>query len=329
MTRGMATDRRPLTFGAKVSVIPHLADALGYFRDEGLQATLLSKPEIKAAAARGERLDAQVDWYHHCMFSAAAGQPLVAVMVLNDAPGITVMVPNRLKDEIHTGADFAGRNVAEGASRSAKGITTNYLAVRHGLAPGSYTPVLTELVGRREAVLRGLASGSVDVLTFMEPMTSVLLETGEVSTIYDLTTRASTTAVFGAPWPAECLMVPRALLDDEPQTVRCLVNVFLRTMRFVDTHSPAEILDMMPAGYLAGSGREAVAAAIAHRRPTMARGDYRMPDGSAELMLAAARCAPFDDTASGRNRARVAQVDVDPDATYTNTLVDAATAAAP
>src|SRR5262249_43604675 len=157
--------RDRLIFGAKVSYLPHLADALGHFSAEGLQATLLSKPEIKAAVARGERLDAQVDWYHHCIFTAAAGEPLVAAMVLGDALGVTVRGPIRLKDEIHTGADFGGRNIAEGASRSAKGIVTNYLAVRDGLAPGSYTPVLTELVGRREAVLRGLDSGSVDVLT--------------------------------------------------------------------------------------------------------------------------------------------------------------------
>jgi NitT/TauT family transport system substrate-binding protein len=318
MTTDAAT---PLKLGTKVSYLPYLTEALGNFAAEGLDVSLLDKPELKAAAAAGERIPAQVNWYHHAVFSAATEEPLVAVMVLHDAPGITVMVPNAHADEIRSGADFAGRRIAEGASRSAKGIITNYLAVRSGLPKGSYTPVLTVLEGRREAVLQGLQDGTVDVLTFMEPMTGFVKDSGLVSTLYDITTRDEAINVFGAPWPAECLLVSRDLLDDEPDVVGSLVNAFVRTMQFIATSTPEAVLAALPHDYVERTGRDSVAKAIANRWPTIARDSYSVEPASADLMVAAAKSAPFDETESGQKRALVVAKPIDPVRTYDNRFV--------
>jgi NitT/TauT family transport system substrate-binding protein len=310
-----------LKFGAKASFLPYLAEGLGHFRVEGLDVALLDKPALKVAAAAGEPVPAQVNWYHHAVFSAATDDPYVAVMMLHDAPGITVMVPNAKADEIRSGGDFAGRRIAEGASRSAKGIVTNFLAVRAGLPKGSYTPVLTALEGRREAVLEALNDGAVDVLTFMEPMTGVLQRTGLVDTLYEFTTREDAVKIFGALWPAECVLVSRGFLAANPDMVGALVRAFVHTMRFLETATPESVLDALPAEYVGRIGREKAESMIVNRWPTIARDSYTIPQEAAELMVEACKKAPFDDTESGRKRALVTAKPIDSARTYDNRFV--------
>ncbi|MGO4856332.1 ABC transporter substrate-binding protein [Arthrobacter sp. 2MCAF14] len=311
----------PLRLGSKASWLAYVAQDLGYFNDENLAVTLLNKQEIKDLEAGGGHLDAQVNWFQHAVFGVVNGKPQVAVMVLHDAPGITVMVSEVSKSEIRSAADFAGRRIAEGASHSAKGIVTSYLATRDGLPSGSYTPVMAAVDGRREAVTQGLQDGTVDVLTFMEPMTSYMKETGLVSTLYDLSTRESTVAEFGAVWPAESVLVTPEFAKDHPDVVQRLVNAMSRTLEYVRSSTPEQIAELLSSTYLAGKESAEAVQAIAKRWPTLSQGDYAISPESAQLIINAIKAAPFDDTVSGQTRAKVKTVGIDPSTLYTNAFV--------
>lgn len=311
----------PLRLGSKASWLAYVAQQLGYFNDENLAVTLLNKQEIKDLEAGGGRLDAQVNWFQHAVFGVVNGKPQLAVMVLHDAPGITVMVSEASKGEIRSAADFAGRRIAEGASHSAKGIVTSYLASRAGLPSGSYTPVMAAVDGRREAVTQGLQEGTVDVLTFMEPMTTYMKETGLVSTLYDLATRESTVAELGAVWPAESLLVTPEFAKDHPDIVQRLVNAMRRTLEYVRSSTPEQIAELLSSTYLAGKETADAVQAIAKRWPTLSQGDYTISPGSAQLVIDAIKSAPFDDTLSGQIRAKVKTVDIDASTLYANAFV--------
>lgn len=313
--------RSRLRLGSKASWLAYVAQELRYFDEENLAVTLFNKQEIKALEADGETLEAQVNWFQHAVFGVVNGKPQLAVMVLHDAPGITVMVPDSAKDRIRSALDFAGRRIAEGASRSAKGILTNYLATRAGLPSGSYTPVLSAYDGRREAVTKGLQDGTVDVLTFMEPMTTYLKQTGLVSTLYDFATRESTVKELGAVWPAECVLVTPQLAQDHPDVVQRLVNALRRTVEFVRASTPKEIADLLSSTYLAGKDPDDAVEAIAKRWPTISQGDYTISPESARLIVDAIKAAPFDDTDSGQTRAKTKTAEIDPAALYTNAFV--------
>src|SRR5207237_2130677 len=118
------------------------------------------------------------------------------VMVFNDAPGMTVMVADRVKGEVRGVADFKGRRVAEGAGYGTKSVITNYLAMKAGLPAHSYTPVMLGKEGRQEAAIQGLKEGTVDVMTFQEPVTSALIGTRMVSVLYDLGSATSLARVL-------------------------------------------------------------------------------------------------------------------------------------
>ncbi|MBT8159707.1 MULTISPECIES: ABC transporter substrate-binding protein [Arthrobacter] len=327
----MAESQEPqlsLRLGSKASWLAYVAEQLGYFKDENLAVTLLNKQEIKDLEAGGDRLEAQVNWFQHAVFGVVNGKPQLAVMVLHDSPGITVMVSDAAKNDVRSAADFAGRRIAEGASHSAKGIVTSYLATRAGLPSGSYTPVMAAVDGRREAVTQGLQEGTVDVLTFMEPMTSYMKDTGLVSTLYDLGTRDSTVAELGAVWPAESVLVTPEFAKDHPEAVQGLVNAMARTLEYVRSSTPEQIAELLSSTYLAGKETAEAVQAIAKRWPTLSQGEYTISPESAQLIIDAIKACPFDDTVSGQTRAKVKTVDIDPSTLYTNSFVQEQSAVA-
>ncbi len=308
-------------------IVVRLAESLGYFKAEGLDVVrtdlLKVSPEdylMQAPLIKGD-IDASYHWFNHAVFGARHNLPIKAVMVFNDAPGMAVLVANRVKDEVRGAADFKGRRVAEGAGYGTKSVLMHYLARKAGLSGDSYTPVLLEHEGREEAVLKGLRAGQVDIMAFQEPLVSALQATGLVSTLYDLHSRESTAQVLGAPWPAQSLLMAPAFLAAHPDTVQKLVNAFVRTMRFINAHSVDEIIARLPADYFAGKDRATEIDTIKRTLPTLAKGDYTFPAASVDLVVDTVMSFAFDRSEEGKWRGtgenrRIVSADL-----YTNEFV--------
>jgi NitT/TauT family transport system substrate-binding protein len=312
------------------TLLPALAENLGYFRQERLHITIVDPEQfephdflIQEPLNKGQ-IDAAYHWFHHALFGARHNIPVEAVIMLNDAPGVQVMVANREKDRIRSAKDFGGKRVAEGAGYSTKSVVMNYLAVKSGLPPHSYTTVMKESEGREQAVLDGLSSGQVDLMVFLEPMTSVLLGTRMVTPLYDLTSREKTERVFGAPWPAQSILVAPRFIDQHPDTVQHLVNAWVRTMRFVNSHTAEEIIERLPANYFEKRDRKAETQKLRNTLSTFARGDFSFPPAGVKLVMDSAAASDFDDSDEGRWRRKVDNPDVDPGQLYTNRFVQRA-----
>ena len=315
--------------------LPALGEALGYFRAEGIELVPVKVDSfekedylLQAPLIRGQ-IDACYHWFQHAVIGARHNLPVKAVILFNDAPGMTVLVANRVKDQIHGAADFAGRNIAQGAGYGTKSVLTGYLAAKAGLPPGSYTPVLSGTVGRQEAVIKGVREGKVDVLTFQEPITSALQDTKLVSTLYDLNSGPATTSVLGAPFPAQCLLMAPTYIAAHPDTVQRLVNAFVRTMRFMNAHSAEEIIAQLPANNFKPAERADAVRLLRATLSTYARGDYSIPPASAKLTVEIMQSSRFDDSEEGRWRRDAENPHVKPDDLYTNEFVQRAMRAIP
>ncbi len=290
-------------------LIPQLAVGLGAFAQEGLELQVVkvedySKEDflMQEPLVKGQ-FDASYHWLHHVVFGARHGLPLKAVLMADDTPNMKILVANRLKDQIKSAADFKGRNVAEGAGYATKSTVTRYLAHLAGLPRNSYNAVLPEVEGRREAVLKGLAENRVDVLSFMEPMTSAIADTHQVSTLYDLTTRAGCVQAFGAPWPSHSLFLSAAFIEKNPEIVQHLVDALVRALRFANTHTPEEIAAKLPAAYFAHTDRAVALDRIRKTLPGYARRDYAFPSDAVKLVADAIAWSQFDSSVEGQWRA--------------------------
>src|SRR5258705_3558150 len=141
-------------------IVLRLAKSLGYLEQEGIEIVpvdldkimphdyLMQEPLMKG------QIDASYHWFNHTIFGARHGFPVKAVMLFNDAPGMKVMVANRVKGEIRSAADFKGRRIAEGAGYGTKSVINGYMTLKAGLPAYSYQPVMLEKKGREAAVLQ-------------------------------------------------------------------------------------------------------------------------------------------------------------------------------
>jgi NitT/TauT family transport system substrate-binding protein len=234
-------------------VVTRIAESQGFFQQEGLvvekvDITKFVKEDylVQEALVKGH-VDAAEHWFNHTVFGARHGLPVQGVLMLNDAPSMKVMVAKRVASQIKGAADFKGRVVAEGAGYATKAVLTGYLARMAGVPAGGYASVNHPKEGRLEAVLRDLRADKLDVMTFQEPVTSGLDASGLVSTLYDLTTREGTARAFGAPFPAESLLVAPAFAREHPETVQRLVNAYVRALRFINAHTADEVIAALPA----------------------------------------------------------------------------------
>jgi NitT/TauT family transport system substrate-binding protein len=324
-----------LKMSAGPSVLVQLTTALGNFQREGLEVEIVDYhtfvPEdcqIYLPLNDG-RLDASLHWLQHVFMGAGEGKPIEGIMVFNDAPGMSVLVANRLQAEIKTAADFKNRNVSEGVPMSTKSFLTNYLTVKAGLPAHSYKSVLQEPEGRVDSTIKGLQAGEVDLVACMEPMTSQYLKTKLVSRLFDLSTHEASTRVLGGSLPAQSLLIAPSYAKAHPEVTQKLVNAFVRTMRFVNSHSAAEIADALPADYLATTNRAAAVKRIENWMPTFARNNFAF----ARADVALARDAVFADTflsdEEGRLRADTKKANPPLEQYYDNGFVEKAMAAIP
>lgn len=298
-----------IRLSANEPLIPQLALGLGAFVQEGIEVEIVkvedySKEDylMQEPLVQG-KIDASYHWFQHVVFGARHNLPLKAVLMANDTPNMKIFVANRLKDQVRSAADFKGRNVAEGHGYATKSLVTRYLAHHAGLPDHTYQSVLTETEGRREAVLKGLAENRVDILSFMEPMTSAIEASGQVSTLYDLTTRAGTIQAFGAPWPSHSLFLSAAYIEKDPATVQRLVNAFVRAMRYFNTHTPEEIAAKLPAAYFGKTDRATALDRIRKTQSGYVQGDYSFSPAGVKLVADAILWSDFDASEEGQFRA--------------------------
>ena len=164
-------------------------------------------------------------------------------------------------------------------------------------------------------------------------MTSRLSATGLVTPLYDLSTAAGTRAALGDVWPARCLYLAPRYIEAHPERVQRLVDVFVRTMRFINTHTAAEIVARMPAGYFApdvsndlwADYKQGKIEEIAKVQPGLTRGDYSIPPSAARLAVNVLLHTDFDDSPEGRYRRAAARGGkVRPETTYDNRFVERA-----
>ena len=287
-------------------IVVRLAESLGYFEQEGIELQRVDVEKItgedylmQEPLAKGQ-IDAAYCWFNHAIYGARHGFPVQAVMLFNDAPGMKVLVADRAKGWVASAADFTGRNVAAGAGYGMKSVLTRYLARKSGA--GAYASVMMGKAGREEAVVKGLKEGTVDVMTFQEPITSALLATGLASTLYDLDSGESTARALGARFPAQALLMSPQTIAKRPEMAQRLVNALVRAMRFVNSHSAEEIAARLPADYFAGKDRRAELELIRAALPTYTRGDYSISPEEAQLAVDVNLSAVFDESDEGRWR---------------------------
>ena len=318
-------------------LVPELALGLGYFDQEGIDVELINVMNYRdedfysTELLNNGTIDAEICWYQRVVFGIGNDQPAQAVLLIENTPHLTISVANRLRGQIKSAADFKGRTIADSEGFSTKRYLTDTVLARAGLTPASYTPAPGELTAKLPLLIKALQADQVDIVSSMEPLTSGLLATMLVTPLYDLATADGTRRALGEVWPARCLYVAPAYIKAHPDRVQRLVNVFVRAMRYINSHRAEEIIAQMPAGYFApdmnndlwAEYKKGKTDEIAKILPGMTNGDYAIPPSAAKFACQVLFQTSFDESPEGKYRRRAAQSGkIRPEATYDNRFVE-------
>jgi len=258
-----------------------LAEALGYFKDEGLDVELLNEPA--GVDAENEMLagsvQAVVGFYDHCIDLQAKGKFVESVVQFSQAPGEVELVSTK-HPEIKSPADFKGMSLGVTGLGSSTNFLTEYLAVKNGLKLGDFTSVP---VGAGTTFIAAMQQDKIQAGMTTEPTITRLLKTGEASVLVDMRTIAGTKAALGGTYPAASLYMQTAWVDANKATVQKLANAFVKTLKFINTHTAEEIADKMPKDYYVGDKDGYVKALAAGK--AMFTADGVMPQGGPETVL--------------------------------------------
>jgi NitT/TauT family transport system substrate-binding protein len=313
-SRALAQDPTRLTLmvsgTAKMIYLPAtLAQRLGLFRDEGLEVELLSQPagvdaesELLTGFAQGV-----VGFYDHTIDLQAKGKEVRAIVVFSEVPGEAEVVSTRLPATVQAMHDLRGHKLGVTGLGASTSFLTRHLMAQQGLSAGDYTMLP---VGAEHSFVSALRGGRIDAGMTTDPTVSRLVRNGEARVLLDLRTPEGTRAALGGPYPAACLYLQTEWLEAHPDLAAKLARAFVRTLRYMHTHSAEDVAAHMPADFRR-EHPELYVKALAAALPTFST-DGRMPDDGPPTVLRV--------LAASNANARDKHIDLS--RTYTNRFVD-------
>lgn len=282
--QAFAADKITLMVGGyekQIYLPAKLAESLGYFKDEGLDVELLNEPagvdaenEMLAGAVQGV-----VGFYDHCIDLQAKGKFVESVVQFSQAPGEVELVSTK-HPEIKSAADFKGKSLGVTGLGSSTNFLTQFLAVKAGLKLGDFTSVP---VGAGNTFIAAMQQDKIQAGMTTEPTISRLLKTGEAKVLIDMRTIEGTKAALGGTYPAASLYMQTDWVEAHKEDTQKLANAFVKTLKFINTHSAAEIAEKMPKDYYVGD-KDGYVKALNDGK-AMFTADGVMPEGGPETVL--------------------------------------------
>lgn len=257
-----------------------LTQKLGYFTQQGLDVTLID--EGSGQSAEDETLAGQVDAgsgsYNHTIELQAAGKQMECVVQLGIAPGEAEVVST--KSQIKSVQDLKGKNL--GVTELGSGTQTLTTSILNNVGVKA-NQVHFIPVGAGSTFIAAMQQGRIDAGMTTEPTISQLVSSGQGKVLVDLRTPQSTQAALGGSYPFICVFMNSSYVKSHQATVQKVVNAYVATLKWMHTHTAAEIAAKMPADYYAGN--QAIYITALQNQLSIFSPDGAMPaDGPASVL---------------------------------------------
>jgi NitT/TauT family transport system substrate-binding protein len=293
-----------------------VAEALGYFKAEGLDAQVVDFAGGSQAlrAVVGGSADVVSGAFEHTVNMQSKGQRLKAFVLQGRAPQIVLAINRKTMPGFKSIADLKGRKIGVTAPGSSTNVMANFVLAKAGLKPADVSFVG---VGATNAAIAAIRQGQIDALSHLDPVVTILERAGDIQVVTDTRIVSEAEKVFGGPMPAACLYAPEAFIEKNPQTVQAMANAIVRADKWIQAAGPAEIIKVVPEGFLLGDRAVYIDAFLKSKGALSP--DGMIPDKGPETALRA--LASVD--------AEIGKATLDLKAVYTNDFVKRANAKHP
>ncbi|MFJ9928612.1 MULTISPECIES: ABC transporter substrate-binding protein [Streptomyces] len=228
-----------------------LTQRLGYFQDEGLNVQLMTEPagvQAETALVAGQ-VQGAVGFYDHTLDLQTKGKSVESVVQFSRAPGEVEVVSDKAAGDLTSPKDFKGRKLGVTGLGSSTDFLTKYLAVKNGVQVSEFTPVA---VGAGPTFIAALQKGSIDGGMTTDPTVATILDKKAGKILLDMRTPEGSQQALGGPYPSSSLYMQTDWVNGHKDTVQKLANAFVKTLKWMSTHSADEIAAKMPADYSQG-----------------------------------------------------------------------------
>jgi len=282
---GDKNDRVKIMVGGldKVIYLPAmLTERLGYFKDEGVSVQLLTEPagvQAETALVSGD-VQGTVGFYDHTLDLQVKGKQVESVVQFSQAPGEVEVVSNKAAGSVRSAKDFKGKKLGVTGLGSSTDFLTKYLAVKNGVQTSEFTPVA---VGAGQTFISALQQGSIQGGMTTDPTVATILDKKLGSILIDMRTPEGSKKALGGLYPSSSLYMQTEWVNDHKATVQKLANAFVKTLKWMSTHSAEQIAAKMPADYAQGGGAALYAQSIKNTLPMFTTDGVMPPDGPATV----------------------------------------------
>jgi NitT/TauT family transport system substrate-binding protein len=228
-----------------------LAQELGYYKEAGINVSLIEESagqDAEVALLAGQ-VDGAGGFYDHTLDLASKGKSVEAVVTMADVPGETLLVSNKLKDKVKSVSDLKGLKIGVTGLGSSTNMLATYNVVKGGGKESDYTPLP---VGAGATLIAALQNGKIDAAVTSEPTATMLENQNLAFSLVDMNHKDASNKALGGGYASTSLYMQSSYVNSHKDTVQKLVNAYVKTLKWMSTHTPEEIAAKMPTDYYAG-----------------------------------------------------------------------------
>lgn len=228
-----------------------VAEQRGYFRAEGLttqfHAYVNESTALQSVIGGGAHIGA--GGFEQVLTAAARGQMLQAFALQSRSPAVALGISLRTLPDYHAVSDLRGRKIGVTGLGTVAHAVAHLLTTQAGLKKGEVTYV--SLPSMQEA-LAAIRFGQIDALCHLDPAMTLLEQRGEVHIVADTRTLSGVQRWLGTLMPATCLYAGTEFLEKSHQVVQALGRAMVRSLKWLQTAGPGDLMKLVPEEYLLG-----------------------------------------------------------------------------
>lgn len=227
-----------------------LTQRLGYFTEQHLDVTLIDEGSGQASEDEvvAGNVDAGSGAYSHPMVLNTQGKKIETICQFGIAPGEAEVVATSASG-INGPADLAGKNLGVTDLGSGTHVLTQAILGTAGKDPNSAHYIA---VGAGDTFIAAIDQKRIVAGMTTYPTISRLVNSGKGKILVSLLTPQDTEKALGGDYPFIGIFAKNDWVNSNKDVTQRLVNAYVKTLKWMHSHTAAEIADKMPTDYYAG-----------------------------------------------------------------------------
>jgi NitT/TauT family transport system substrate-binding protein len=227
-----------------------VAEGLGYYKDAGLDVEIvdLGSGAKTLEGLVGGSVDVICDAFDHVVQLRAKQIDLQAFVLQGRLPDYAIAVVKSKEGAYKSPQDLRGMRIGISSPGSGSDMFLKLFLAKAGVKASE---VSTISVGLGPTAVAAVRAGQLDAIANNDPVIGTLAQSGDIKVIADARTEAGAKDVYGGAYPAAALIAYKSFIDKNPKTTQALTNAMVRTLRWMSTATPDQIIAVMPKQFAA------------------------------------------------------------------------------